>query len=124
MRVVCAAIAHARHSVLERQPSCKHGTACAYQRALHQLLRPGQPDAAHLLLRDAAIEEALDILRVVRQAQCCGICGVCRKQQRYTLNTVEALALLEQGWWHTAKCTTSVVVALPGHPVNRCCTLC
>lgn len=73
--VVCTAIAHACDSVLQCQPRCQHRTACTNERTLHQLLGPGQPNAAHLLLRDAAVQETLHVLSIMGKAQRCCICS-------------------------------------------------
>eukprot|EP00882_Tetradesmus_deserticola_P027878 GHRQ01031016.1.p1 GENE.GHRQ01031016.1~~GHRQ01031016.1.p1 ORF type:complete len:166 (+),score=20.51 GHRQ01031016.1:96-593(+) len=136
--MMCAAVAHASNAVLQSQPSCQHCTACANECALRQLLRPGQPYAAHLLLRDAAIEEALYILRVVGKTQRCCICGQAGRIQRekaYKPSAAQAVsggttAAAHVGVQHCSGPTTilmpgtgRVLLGFPGHVVVLPCRL-
>ena len=75
VRVMGAAVAHAGHAILQRQPCSQHSAANADQGPLNKMARPGQPDLAHARRVDAAVQEGAHILAVVDLWQVWGDAG-------------------------------------------------
>ena len=65
VRMMGAAVAHAGHAILQRQPGGQHSAAHADQRPLHELPRPGQPNLAHARAVNAPVQEGAHILAVM-----------------------------------------------------------